>query len=191
MNPERDSIEVLYSRFSNRLRQFVRSRIPDEAAADDIVQDVFLKIHDHIDTLREGDRLERWVFQVARNTVVNYYRSRKSDHPLMEEPVAIVEDNDDMHRKLASSLGEMIEQLPPLCREALKLTEIEGLRQKELAHRLGISLSAVKSRVRRARAMLRDLLMKCCHFEFDRYGTIIDYHPISCCCCKQDNSLAR
>jgi RNA polymerase sigma-70 factor (ECF subfamily) len=79
----------------------------------------------------------------------------------------------------------MIDSLPSHYREALLLTEYEGLSQKDLADRLGISISGAKSRVQRARAMLRDLLMECCHFEFDRYGTVIDYHPIACCCCSR------
>lgn len=186
MEPETNSIELLYSRFSNRLKQFIRSRVADEASADDILQDVFIKIHDRIDTLKDKEKLESWVFQIARNTIIDYYRSRKPEQDKPREPVAVAEDHEDMHKKLASGLGEMIDQLPPLYRDALRMTEIDGLTQKELAKRFGISLSGAKSRVQRARAMLRDLLMKCCHFEFDRYGTVIDYHPISCCCCNQD-----
>lgn len=185
MKTESTPVAALYSRFSNRLKQFIRSRVADEAAADDILQDVFLKIHDHVDTLKDKEKVEGWVFQIARNAIIDHYRNRKPAHLESQDP-AVPEDHEDMHKKLASGLGEMIDQLPPLYRDALRFTEIEGLTQKELAKRLGISLSGAKSRVQRARAMLRDLLMQCCHFEFDRYGTIIDYHPISCCCCNQD-----
>jgi RNA polymerase sigma-70 factor (ECF subfamily) len=65
------------------------------------------------------------------------------------------------------------------------MVEFEGVSQTELADRLGISVSGAKSRVQRGRKMLRDILMKCCHFEFDRYGTIIDYYP-HCCCCESN-----
>ena len=80
----------------------------------------------------------------------------------------------------------MIEGLPVKHREALKLTEYEGMTQKELAAKLGISISGAKSRVQRARAMLKDALMQCCHFELDRYGTVIDYHPRTCSSCSPE-----
>jgi transcriptional regulator with XRE-family HTH domain len=67
--------------------------------------------------------------------------------------------------------------LPWPYQQALLLTEYEGLTQKELAQRLGLSFSGAKSRVQRARDQLRELLLECCHFEFDRRGTIIAYYP--------------
>jgi RNA polymerase sigma-70 factor (ECF subfamily) len=182
------NIESLYKSLSQKLRQFIRNRIADGAAADDILQDVFLRIHDRIETLRDREKIESWVFQIARNAIIDHYRSRKPDHEEPPEAIAVEEDDQAMHKKLASGLGAMIDQLPEQYREALRLTELQGLTQKELAERLGISLSGAKSRVQRARALLRDLLMQCCHFEFDRYGMVIDYHPISCRCCQESTS---
>ncbi len=71
----------------------------------------------------------------------------------------------------------LVQQLPPPYRQALLLTEVEGMTQKDLAARLGLSFSGARSRVQRARDKLRELLLDCCHFEFDRRGTIIDYYP--------------
>jgi len=59
---------------------------------------------------------------------------------------------------------------------ALYLTEYEGMTQKDLAGRLGISVSEAKSRVQRARARLKALLLDCCHFELDRRGKVINYY---------------
>jgi len=179
------SIESLYETFNERLSQFIRKRVSNEDDARDILQDVFLKIHSRIDTLENRDKIEIWIYRIARNAIIDHYRARRvtiaADDTL---PAGEVED--DMHRKLASGLGAMIDRLPEQYREALRLTELEGLTQKELAERFALSLSGAKSRVQRARKMLRDLLMQCCHFELDRYGTVIDYHPISCCCCQED-----
>lgn len=181
------AIDVIYKAFSKRLKQFIRKRVADDAAVDDILQEVFLKIHSRIDTLRNKDKLESWIFQIARNAIADYYRNH-NERIEPEEHLSVTEDTEDITKKLAPSVSEMIERLPPHYREALRLTEYEGLTQKELAAEVGISVSGAKSRVQRARAMLRDLLMQCCHFEFDRYGTIIDYHPISCCCCTPEKT---
>ena len=73
--------------------------------------------------------------------------------------------------------------------EALLLTDYEGLSQRELATRLGLSFSSAKSRVQRAREMLRQLLLDCCHFEFDRLGRVVDYQP-RCDCCTQEKYIS-
>jgi RNA polymerase sigma-70 factor (ECF subfamily) len=69
----------------------------------------------------------------------------------------------------------MIERLPDHYRQAVMLSEIEGLKQREVAIKQGISLSGAKSRVQRGRKMLKEMLMAGCHFEFDHRGTVIDY----------------
>jgi RNA polymerase sigma-70 factor, ECF subfamily len=90
----------------------------------------------------------------------------------------------------------MIEKLPETYKEALLLSDFQGIAQREVAKKLRISLSAAKSRIQRARTMLKDLLLKCCHFEFDRYGTVYNYHPKNCnnCCegqSKKEPCLGR
>ncbi len=73
-------------------------------------------------------------------------------------------------------------------RQALILTEYQGLTQRELAERLGLSFSGAKSRVQRAREKLKQQLLECCHFELDRRNHILDYQPrchrcetVACC----------
>ncbi|HLZ55439.1 MAG TPA: sigma factor-like helix-turn-helix DNA-binding protein, partial [Ktedonosporobacter sp.] len=73
---------------------------------------------------------------------------------------------------------------PDQDRQALVLTEYQGLTQKELGERLGLSFSGAKSRVQRAREKLKQELLACCHFELDRRGHILDYQP-RCDCCVQ------
>ena len=74
-----------------------------------------------------------------------------------------------------TSIKAIIETLPQPYAQALILTEFEGLTQKELARRLDISLSGAKSRVQRARKMLKIKLTECCRIEFDSRGTIVGY----------------
>ncbi len=81
----------------------------------------------------------------------------------------------------------MMNDLPPEYCEALCLTELEGLSQKEYAEKIGIPYSSAKSRVQRSRILLKDMLMRCCHYEFDKYGTILSISQ-NCCCCSPKNS---
>jgi RNA polymerase sigma-70 factor (ECF subfamily) len=105
----------------------------------------------------------------------------------LETLVALEEDADrDVAQELIPNVRVFIGRLPEVYRQAILLTEYEGLTQRELAERLGISLSGAKSRVQRAREKLKRMLLDCCHFEFDRLGRIIDYQP-RCQCCADGN----
>jgi RNA polymerase sigma-70 factor (ECF subfamily) len=192
MNRNHPSTEELLKSFGRRLKQFIQSRVSDSAAAEDILQDAFLKIHSRIETLQDETKLESWVYQITRNAITDYYRTRRPAERCSAaiEPYEMPPEESAVE-KLSPGIREMIDSLPSHYREALLLTQYQGLSQKELARRLGISVSGAKSRVQRARAMLRDLLMECCHFEFHRYGTVIDYHPIACCCCSRTHPSAH
>src|SRR5215469_7355378 len=174
--------EHVWQEFNLKLKQFIIKRVPDEQSAEDILQDVFVKIHTHIEMLKDGHKLQSWIYQIARNAVYDYYRDRRitagipETLDLPEEP-----GENDVEYMLALSLKGMVDCLPDVYRQALILTEYEGLTQKELAQRLGLSFSGAKSRVQRAREKLREILLECCHLEFDRRGRIIDYHPKACC----------
>lgn len=177
------SAEAVWQVLNGRLARFIRHRVPDEYAADDLLQDVYLKIHTRIDTLRDDQRVQAWVYQIARNAIYDYYREQMPVTPIgdwMAEPEGEAED--EVSLRLRESVRAMIMLLPDEYREALLLTEYEGLTQKELAERLGISLSGAKSRVQRGRKLLRELLLACCHFEFDRRGKVINYVPRCGCC---------
>jgi RNA polymerase sigma-70 factor (ECF subfamily) len=178
--------EYIWKEFNGKLKGFIAKRVNDPTLVDDILQEVFLKIHTNLDHLNNLAKLKGWIYRIARNAIIDYYRSHRITSELPEN-LAEPEDNSRLNasQKLAGSLKEMIKLLPPQYREALLLTEFGGMKQADLAKKLGISLSGAKSRVQRGRRMLKDLLYQCCHFEFDRRGMVIDYHPISCCCCSQ------
>jgi len=179
--------EKIWEEFHPRIKQFILKRIPDEHNAEDILQEVFLKIHARIDTLRDEEKLQSWMYQIARNVIADYYRQHKATVALSEalllpeEPVV----DDDVVKDLLPGVRRMVDSLPDEYRQALLLTEYEGLTQRELAERLGLSLSGAKSRVQRAREKLKAMLLDCCHFEFDRLGKIIDYQPRCACCTNQ------
>jgi RNA polymerase sigma-70 factor (ECF subfamily) len=178
------SIEILWEQMHGRLCRFVCSRFADEADAEDILQDVFLKIHANLGKVRDVERIESWIYQIARNCIADYYRGRRRLVPLPELAVRDEYPEEDAAESLAPSVREIVESLPEPYREALILTEYQGLSQAELAERLGISLSGAKSRVQRARQKIKDILLACCHFEFDARGLVYDYRE-HCCGCEE------
>lgn len=183
----RATVEQAWMTFHTPLLQFVRRKVEDEASAEDILQDVFLKAHIHIDTLSDTSKLQGWLFQLARNAVIDYYRQTRITVDISDElPALSEEEENDAATRLSPAVKAMIAALPDMYREALLLTEYEGMTQKELAEKVGISLSGAKSRVQRARQMLRHMLHDCCHFELDRRNAIISYKPRNTCCATSD-----
>lgn len=191
------STEQIWEEFSSALRSFISRRVSNSSHIEDILQDVFIKIHSNIDSLKEDTKIRSWVYQITRNTIVDYYRKQKIkfediDEILLEDEGAINNINNMIEleptQKVAAGLKGMIDDLPEKYSQALYLVEFEGLTQVELAKKLGISVSGAKSRVQRGRQLLKDSLMKCCHFELDLYGAIINIHPICCCCCQMNKN---
>ena len=178
--------ERVWEEFHTPLQQFIQRRVSDEHTAEDILQDVFLRIHQHMDALKDVRKLEGWIYQITRNAIIDAYRSRRPETTLeAAEELDLPEElpDDDVVSELLPCVQTMVRNLPELDRQALVLTEYQGLTQKELAERLGLSFSGAKSRVQRAREKLKQQLLECCHFELDRRGHIIDYQQ-SCHCCE-------
>ena len=180
--------EQVWNTFHASLFQFIRTRVTNEATAEDVLQDVFVKIHQQIGSLKDARKLESRLYQITRNTLIDYYRSKRSTVTLEDSEALQIPDempDDDIVSDLLPSVRAMVNSLPEQDKQALVLTEYQGLTQKELGERLGLSFSGAKSRVQRARERLKHHLLACCHFEIDRRGGIVNYQP-RCHCCTTD-----
>lgn len=202
----------IWNQFSDSLHRFLLYKVKTRADADDILQDVFIKVHQNIERLRDEEKLESWLFRITRNAVFDYYKKEKPKDDIDQlhgekapsDWMEVVPSRnifdlansfqdcrpylnallDDSNRKLSEqevaaflrSLCSFLGELPLKYAEAVFLSDWYGMSQVELASRLGISVSGAKSRVQRGREKMKDLFMRCCEFEFDARGSIIDYH---------------
>jgi RNA polymerase sigma-70 factor (ECF subfamily) len=182
--------ESLWTRLRDDLFRFIRRRVKDEHDAEDLLQEAFVRIHRRLESVKEADRVTAWVFRIAQNAVVDHLRASRrkptslaGDAPLADKRGPGTSASD----AIAGSLEAMVEKLPEPYREALRLSELEGLPQRQVAERLGITLPAVKSRIQRGRRLLRRMLLECCRFEFDRRGNIVEFErrkPQEPCNCE-------
>jgi RNA polymerase sigma-70 factor (ECF subfamily) len=186
-------LTALWQEFHDRLYRFIQQRVKNPADADDILQEVFLRIHYRLSTVRDRDRLVSWMFQIARHAVIDHYRasSKRWDVATEQElELAVNPDEEDsatLNQELATCLQPMLQALPSTYQEALRLVELEGMTQKAAAERLGLSLSGAKSRVQRGRQQLRAMLLQCCEIERDRLGNVLDYQlKQGASCCSQE-----
>lgn len=172
------------------LRRFIGRRVAGEAEAEDIVQEVFLRMHRKMGGLKDPERLLSWMYRIAHRAIIDHYRApaRRREVPAglavdMEAGVgplvatALNEDRDpDAYRaELAGCLRPMIDRLAKDYREAVTLVELEGLTQRAAAKRLRLSLSGMKSRVQRGRQQLKRMLDECCLIQLDRRHGVAGY----------------
>jgi RNA polymerase sigma-70 factor (ECF subfamily) len=170
------TVENIWLTLASELRSFIRARVRDHAAAEDILQEVFVKIQQKLPGLRAGERIESWVWRITRNTIADHFRRARPSEALPEEVADAAESGAEIP-DLLPCVRRFVDELPPASRDALMLTEWQGLTQKEMAKKLGLSLSGAKSRVQRARGQLKELLLDCCRFEIDRRGTVLEMKP--------------
>ena len=149
----------------------------DAAWADDVVSDILLRLVSHRAELENARKPMAWIFRVATNAITDHYRRRSTEQRMLIGAAAELKQSPEepSNAELAQCLIPMIHGLPPRYKEALLLTDIEGLTQAEAASRLGLSTSGMKSRVQRGRAKLKQALLRCCTIELDSRGVVVDY----------------
>lgn len=166
---------------AGKLRPFIARRVAAPADADDVLQEVLIRVHRGLAGLRDDDRVGAWMFRIARNAIVDHLRTRPAAVPTDREDLltdeADIVDGEQATTALANALAFFVAELPSPYREAITLTELEGRTQREAAEMLGIGLSAMKSRVQRGRDKLRAMLESCCEIALDARGHVIGCAP--------------
>ncbi|MBN8615396.1 MAG: sigma-70 family RNA polymerase sigma factor [Deltaproteobacteria bacterium] len=186
----------------SKLRPFVARRVGRHEDVDDVLQDIFVRMQTSLASVRDDERFGPWTYRVARSAIVDHGR-RASKHRVVdardEEPIVDDEPNDRRaEEELAGVLTVFVAALPSPYREAVTLTELEGMTQREAAEMLGITLAAMKSRVLRGRALLRRSLEDCCHIALDARGRVVECEPRpdgrmpdGCCATQPCDAAAR
>ena len=173
-----EETERIWAEFHKKLLSFIERRVGDRGVSEDILQDVFLKIHNNLGKVRDSDKLEGWLYRIARNAIIDHYRGRR-EHEALPRWLASPEPGEEeaLRREVSRCLATLVEHLPEKYRMAVRLCDIEGKPQREIAEAEEISLSGAKSRIQRGRAHLKAMLRDCCTLEFDSRNRIISCIP--------------
>lgn len=172
------NIESLWEEFSLPLKNYISRRVNNQQDVEDILQDVFYKIHKNICNLNNTEKIHAWIYRITKNAIIDFYRAQKNqmNHTeLLDDIISQTQDEVNANDEIAECLKSMVQNLPEKYKHAIILTEFENLTQKELGKRMGLSESGAKSRVQRARVKLKEMVLGCCQLEFDSMGNIIDY----------------
>ena len=181
--------EAVWSAFHDQLFGFVRRRVASDDDAEDIVQDVFARVHSRPTHGVGIKQIGAWLLQITRNLVADHHRARakagRIESALERQPEPDSSDDpllDDASGELSRCLRPFVEQLPERYAQALSLVDLGGMSQADAARRLGLSASGMKSRVQRGRAQLRSLVLACCDVQLDARRRVVDYRRRASAC---------
>ena len=165
-NGEVAKLGMLFDRHHRSLFDFFAKMTSSRTAAEDLVQDVFFRILKYRGTFRDESRFKAWMFHIARNARVDYYKKHQAD-------AFTVEDGTEELRSRFGMPGENLEQeqqilmlecalsqLPEDKREVLILSRYHDMKYEQIAELLGCEISTIKVRVFRAVKELRDIFFR-------------------------------
>jgi RNA polymerase sigma-70 factor, ECF subfamily len=176
----------IWSELNTDLERYICAKVNHQDHCNDILQDVYLKMVANVEKIKKVDNVKAYLLRISANTIADHYRTTKN-----RLPVAEANQSDFTYSSCCDTpaigdtfLQQAISELPEQYRDALIKTDVQGMSQKDYAENLGISISGAKSRVQRAREKLRDIILKCCDYQFDRYGNIIG-------CCDENAAFMK
>jgi len=173
--------QEIWKNFRSELLGFINSKVHDIQLSEDILQDVFIKIHLNLHQLKSDEKLTSWLYQITRNSITDYFRKAKST---IEVPDLPEEQNTETDiRNFEKCVLRFVNELPEKYREAIVTTELGNLSQKEFAEKIGISYSGAKSRVQRAKEELRELFVSCCAKEIPGSDGKLEFKDPEDCSC--------
>ncbi len=183
----RADFDTIFREFQPKILHYV-SRLAGSHDAEDITQEVFEKVSQRLESFRGESELSTWLYRIATNTALDKIKSRqfsRRDKESALEEQSNVEDQDlwtgqkkrpvdhDLIKKeMSECVKEFVHMLPADYRSVILLSELEGFRNREIADILRISLDAVKIRLHRARARLKELLDQGCDFYHDEQSIL-------------------
>lgn len=169
-------IETIWLTFHKKLLAFIISQVQDKDHAEDILQEVFIKVINNLNKLSDQQKLQPWLYQICRHAIIDFYRAGKHAPSQLEQETLdalVSEDKDTDHgHQINQCLAILINDLPENVSALLKDSELEQMKQKDLAQKYQLSLPATKSRILRGRNLLKKKLSACCDFEFSENGPL-------------------
>jgi len=178
------NFEQIWTNYSAALKSFLHARVSNPADVDDLLQDILIKTHTHLNTLKSHDNAKSWLFQIANNTIIDFYRKRARAQNLNGDDLWYGQNEPETQFDLTQCVRPFIDALPKNMAEVLIAIDIQGQSQKDYAEAHGLRYSTLKSRVQQARKQLRHVFDGCCNFSLDGYGNIIDMQRKSDHCTK-------
>jgi len=172
--------QEIWNIYNDELYFFILKKVKEKSISDDIFQNTLLKIHNNIHKLKKEEKARAWVFQIARNEIVNYFNKES----VYVEKLEADDEVSSVEYEHICCFDKFINELPEIYQQVIELIYIKGKKQKDVARELEISLENVKARTKRAKDVLKKKFSECCKYEFDKNGKLVG--ESNCASCKND-----
>lgn len=163
--------QQVWIKYADDIKYFIQSKVKNNDVTKDLLQDTFIKVHTKLHTLKDITKLKPWIFTIARNSIMDYFKSTNQTYELTSFET---ETNIAEHKHTEKDcLRGILHSLPKKYRDPLFLSDIKGLKQQEVAQQLNQSLPTTKSQIQRARKLIAKGFMDCCGFVLNEEGKLV------------------
>ncbi len=166
---------IIWDEFSESLKRFILSRVNNHDVANDLLQDVFIKIHLNVHKIKKQESIKSWIYTITVNVINDYFKKQSKQQNLLNNTIVFEKETPKEHTA-KDCIIPLINHLPPTYKEAMLLSEVNGLKQVEVAKILNISLSGAKSRIQRGRNLLKEGFIACCDYKLNESGYLVGEH---------------
>ena len=173
-------VPAFWSEHAELVFAYIRKRVPDQPLAEDLRQEVLLKVYDFCTRKSGVKNPKAWLYQIAHNVIMDHHRRTKRERQILEG-VASPEAPEEGLLQATSCLNSLMKRMDQEDQKILKWVDIEGQKQKDVADKLGLSVSGAKSRIQRARKRLHARFTECCEWELSHQGSILGMVPRTGC----------
>lgn len=168
-------VAPVFQQYERELLSFIKKRLKDSGESEEVLNQILMKVYQHCEKLPDIQNTRAWLYQITRNAIYDYFKE-KQRRQYLDETVELREETDDsIAQSLEPLIPAMIRMLPEAYGIPLQMSDLEGIPQKEIAEKLGLSLSGAKSRIQRGREKLKALFFECCHLELDQRGVPVSF----------------
>jgi len=168
-------IEDIWLEYRGVLKQFLHAKVSNEADVEDLLQDILIKTYNNLNAVKTQKNVKSWLFQIANNTIIDYYRKKGRAQNAANEELSPLEASEEVNIDLSNCISPFINALPEEHASLLTAIDLNNQSQKQYAEQLGLSYSTLKSRVQKSRGLLKQVFDDCCHFKIDKIGNVYDY----------------
>ena len=167
--------QEVWKTYSEDIKRFILSKVKDIDTTNDLLQETFIKVHAKLNNLQDETKLKSWVFSIARNTTLDYFKSSKKTMAV-DDFLHLYEDEVKKTHSEKDCLYAHILNLEKKYRTPLFLSDIKGEKQSDIAEQLKLPLATIKSRIQRARKKIAEGYMQCCNYTLNEKGVLVGEH---------------
>lgn len=178
---------VVFDEYKRPIFNYLLRMTQNRELADDLTQETFLRVYKGLPKFRGDSSLSTWIYRIASNVSFDFFRSKKTHQELRTDSIDEAETNRmripdkfapppeqaAVQYEMSACVQSYIRELPPDYRAVILLSDLQGLKNQEIAEVLDLSLDTVKIRLHRARVKLRSALNLGCDFSHDERNVLV------------------